>query len=204
MMKKIIMNKIIISLLAIVTLIPIAYAEETKSFDVDGFTITTNSSNVADIKLSWGNGVLPTGTIVFDKVITDTIHIQIPKEMPRTTNLDFGFSLHAKQSNGHSGLEIKQSESDCFYNLVIPVRNSDAIEIISGSMAAGRTVTQIVNDCNEIEIIRLSLKIQIENNVHIKEIKCKNELQLLAERPNGKLACVLLETAEKLNWNKID
>ncbi len=198
------MKLTIISLLVVITLIPVSYAEETKSFDVNGFTVTTNSSNVVDIKLNWGNGVLPSGTIVFDKVIKDTIHIQIPKEMPRTTNLDFGVSLHARQSNGNSGLEIIQSESDCFYNLIIPVRNSDTIEILPGSMAAGRIVTQSVIDCNEIKIIRLSLKTQIENNLHIKEIECKNELQILTERPNGKLACVFSETAEKLNWQVIN
>ena len=181
----------------------IVYTEEIKSFDLNGFTVTTNSSNVVDIKLNWGNGVLPFGTILLDKIIRDTIYIQIPKEMPMTTNLDFGVSFYAIQSPRHAELPIEQTESDCFYNLSIPVRNSDKIKITSVTPAAGKTATIVVHDCEEIEIIRLSLKTQIENNLHVKQIECKNELQILTERSNGKLACVYPATAEKLGWSSV-
>lgn len=50
----------------------------------------------------------------------------------------------------------------------------------------------------------LSLKQQLENNIPLIEIDCKNERHLLVERPNGKLACVYYETSEKLNWKVIN
>ena len=49
-----------------------------------------------------------------------------------------------------------------------------------------------------------SLKHQIENAIPIKDIACKNENHLLVERTNEKLACVHLNTAEKLDWKSTD
>ena len=49
-----------------------------------------------------------------------------------------------------------------------------------------------------------SLKHQIENAIPIHDITCKNEDHLLVERINGKLACVYLNTAEKLDWKSTD
>ena len=49
-----------------------------------------------------------------------------------------------------------------------------------------------------------SLKHQIENAIPIDDITCKNEDHLLVERANEKLACVYLNTAEKLDWKSTD
>ena len=49
-----------------------------------------------------------------------------------------------------------------------------------------------------------SLKHQIESTIPIDDITCKNKDHLLVERTNEKLACVYLETAEKLDWKSTD
>ena len=49
-----------------------------------------------------------------------------------------------------------------------------------------------------------SLKHQIKNIIPIDDITCKNESHLLVERTNEKLACVYLNTAEKLDWKSTD
>lgn len=46
----------------------------------------------------------------------------------------------------------------------------------------------------------ISLKQQVENNIPVDNIECRNEKHVLTERPNGKLACVYYETSVKLNW----
>ncbi len=74
----------------------------------------------------------PSGEITFDESISNTILLQIPKNIPRTTNLDFGhFSLYAIQTDD-SWIQIRETESQCFYILEIPVNDSDYIEIVGG------------------------------------------------------------------------
>jgi len=46
----------------------------------------------------------------------------------------------------------------------------------------------------------LSLKQQIQNGLTFDEILCPNTSQVLTERPNGKLACVYLDTANHFEW----
>lgn len=54
------------------------------------------------------------------------------------------------------------------------------------------------------ELYKITLKQQIENNLPLSEINCKNEKHILTERPNGKLACVSYETSVILNWPEIN
>ena len=116
--------------------------------------------------------------------------------MPRLTNLDFGISLHVIQTDG-SWNEIKEIESNCFYHLEIPVNDSDYLEILGGTVAAGRWVPIAILDqsCGDF-----SLKQQIENKMTIAEIECKNNKHVLVERENEKLACVSISTAEHFEW----
>ena len=48
------------------------------------------------------------------------------------------------------------------------------------------------------------LKFQVDHQVVLDNIKCSNPEHVLAERPNGRLACVSYETSEKLNWSVIN
>ncbi len=57
---------------------------------------------------------------------------------------------------------------------------------------------------SQIITLQPSLKHQIENTIPIDDITCKNENHLLVERTNKKLACVYLDTAEKLDWRSTD
>lgn len=52
-------------------------------------------------------------------------------------------------------------------------------------------------------IFDISLKQQIDNDIAINEILCRNNSHVLVERINGKLACVYPTTAEKLNWELV-
>ncbi len=163
--------------------------------------IVINNDHIVDFKLDWGSGDFPSGEITFDKSITDTILLQIPKSIPRTTNSDFGhFGLYTIQTD-ESWIQIKETESQCFYILEIPVNDSDYVEISGASVAAGRwePVSVLNQACGEF-----SLKQQIENKMSALEIECKNEKHVLSERTDGKLACVYSSTAEKLNWKIIN
>ena len=46
----------------------------------------------------------------------------------------------------------------------------------------------------------MSLKQQIDDELPIDKILCRNNSHFLVERENGKLACVYESTAKKLNW----
>ena len=114
-------------------------AQNKNTYIIEGYTITTFSDHITNISLNWNSELEgPTAIITFDKLMNEEISLQIPKSMPRITNLDFGhFSLHAIQTDG-SWHEIKETESECYYILEIPVVNSDYIEIEASSVAAGR------------------------------------------------------------------
>ena len=57
---------------------------------------------------------------------------------------------------------------------------------------------------NHVDTESISLKHQLENNVPLDEIECKNKSHILTERPNEKLACVYESTSEKLHWNMVE
>ena len=177
-----------------------ANAENKKTFIIDGYIITTFNDHVVDISLDWDSEELELGSITLDQPVNSTIKISIPKEMPRLTNLDFGhFSLHAIQTD-ESWSQIKEIESNCFYHLEIPVNNSDYIEIIGGSVSAGRweAVAILDQSCGDF-----TLKQQIESNVPVDKIECRNKMHVLVERDNGNFACVYPTTAERLGWQYV-
>jgi len=180
------------------SLIPVAYAEE---FDINGYTVIAHNPHVTDITLDWGSGELPSGTITFDKLIKDNFILEIPKEMPRTTNVDFGFGLYAIQFPRHAELEIRQFESDCSYFLEIPVRNSNKIEISAVSVAAGRTVTESDKGCEAEEKHLQPLKEQVKNYNDGDKIICPNPDHVLVQRSSMKWACVYEESAKYLFWD---
>ena len=177
-----------------------ANAENKNTFIIDGYTITIFSDHITDIVLNWESKELEFGNITLDQPVNSTIKISIPKEMPRLTNLDFGhFSLHAIQTD-ESWSQIKEIESNCFYHLEIPVNNSDYIEIIGGSVSAGRweAVAILDQSCGDF-----TLKQQIESNVPVDKIECRNKMHVLVERDNGNFACVYPTTAERLGWQYV-
>ncbi len=106
-------------------------------FDNGVDKLLVNNQHIVDFQLSWGSEDFPSGKITFDKPIDETILLQIPKSIPRTTNLDFGSGLYAIQTDG-SWIQIKETESNYFYILEIPVNDSDYLEIESLSVATGR------------------------------------------------------------------
>ncbi len=171
-------------------------AETKNTFIIDGYTITTFSDHITDISLNWDSKELDLGSITLDESINGTVKISIPKEMPRLTNLDFGLSLQAIQTD-ESWSEIKEAESNCFYHLEIPVNDSDYVEIIGGSVIGGnwQTISILDQSCGDF-----SLKQQIENKMTAQEIECSDNKHVLVERTNGKLACVSPTNAEKLDW----
>ena len=196
-----------------------AYVE----FDNGKDKLLLNNKHIVNFQLNWGSENYPDGKITFDKSITDTILLQIPKNIPRITNLDFGSSLYAIQTDG-SWEEIKETESNCFYILEIPVNDSDHIKIESASVATGRwePVTIENEECNYMynespkdgsvfprhgfhawNILPLK---QFKSGILIDEILCKEHLVLI-QKYNGSPACVTPETREELierGWAKND
>ena len=69
--------------------IPLIYAEESSTFEIDGYDIITNSPNVSAIDIDWDSKYLPELSVNFTEQYTGQFQIQIPKNMPRTMNLDF-------------------------------------------------------------------------------------------------------------------
>lgn len=49
-----------------------------------------------------------------------------------------------------------------------------------------------------------SLKQQLEDNTPKEKITCSSSFHVLAERPNGELACVYPSTAVKLGWHMLN
>ena len=206
--------KLIYFLLISGTVTMSAYADESKTFVIDDFIVTSNNTLVSDISLTWDSKDLDLGTIMFSKSMTGTLEIKIPKEMSRITNLSFGpINLFAVQQD-RSTPEIIKSESNCFYILSIPVYESDYVEIIGATLATGKLVSESIQDdaCkqdknklnSEIILHKNSLKQQVEEGLSFNEILCPNDNHVLAERPNGKLACVYENTVKKLKWEVRD
>lgn len=159
--------------------------------------VITFDDHVTDISLNWDaseTGLL--AKITFDKKLNDNITLHIPHDIPRLVNLDFGGTLYAVQNDG-SWEEIKETRTRCFSTFEIPVKNSDSIEIDYATVAAGNMeiITIMDQACGDY-----SLKEQIDNNLSPSKINCNNPEHVLANRPNGKLACVYPETAAHLDW----
>ncbi len=183
-----------------------AYVE----FDNGEYKLLVNNKHIVDFQLNWNSEDFPSGKITFDESINDTILLQIPKNIPRITNLDFGSSLYAIQTDG-SWEEIKETESHCFYILEIPVNDSDYIEIESASVATGRweLVTIQNEECDAIygdmihsvDDMHLQMFIsplkQFKSGITIDEIQCKESLTLV-KKYDGSPACVKSETIPKL------
>ena len=165
-----------------------AYVE----FDNGEDKLLVNNNHIVDFKLNWNSKNYPSGKITFDEPIHDTILLQIPKNIPRITNLDFGSSLYAIQTDG-SWEEIKETESDCFYILEIPVNDSDHIEIESASVATGRweSVSIENNSYNDLydELIRESESIPDSESLNKKWGELYLEYQSLkksfSDHPNN-------------------
>ena len=176
-----------------------ANAENKKTFIIDGYIITTFNDHVVDISLDWDSEELELGSITLNEPINGIVEITIPKAMPKFTNLDFGLSLHAIQTD-ESWSQIKEIESNCFYHLEIPVNNSDHIEILGGSVLGGnwQTIATLDQSCGDF-----TLKQQIESNVPFDKIECRNKMHVLVERDNGNFACVYPTTAERLGWQYV-
>jgi hypothetical protein len=64
-------------------------------------------------------------------------------------------------------------------------------------------VGSVVPQYDFVVVDRPSLKQQLKKITPINDIICKNENHHLVERANGKLACVYLDTAEKLDWKSV-
>ncbi len=75
------------------------------------------------------------------------------------------------------------------------------IQISSSSVAADRWEPVSIMDQSFGDF---SLKQQIENNMTVEEIDCRNNKHVLVLRSNDELACVYPESAEKLNWQIIN
>ena len=171
---------------------------EEKIFVIDGFPIIVNSTNVKELNLDWiGNEYgLPIGEVSFENPFNGTLEIKIPKSMPRGMNLDFGSSLLVVEPN-YQSKNILETESECYYILSILVEDSDHMVFGSSSVATGnREPISIMNQaCGDF-----TLKQQIENNMSVDEIECRNDKHVLAERENGELSCVSPSNAQILGW----
>ena len=217
-------------------LIPQIFADDNYTeFIVDGHTITTNSNKVSDISLDWDSEALPEGTVTFSDPFTGLLEIQIPKNMPRTMNLNFETSLFLIVDDAVDGQHVFESEntlyddriteteSECFYILSMSLENVKYFEIVTGSVAAGKWESVVIEneECNYMYDEPLSrngsvfphhgyhqsnippLK-QFKSGISIHEIQCKETL-LLIKKHDGSPACVKLESVTKLierDWAK--
>ena len=173
-------------------------AQNKNTFLIDGYTVTVDNPLVTDIILDWNTlNQLPEGTLTLSEQFTGEILIKIPKEMPRTVNLDFGTGWGLFYPNGEMNQNIKESDSTCFYFLELKLEDTDFVEFLTVSVSTGRweSVSIMNQSCGDF-----TLKQQIQNNMVANEIECNNNKHVLAERNNGKLSCVYQGTAEKFNW----
>ena len=136
--------------LSLVILFENAYAQDPKTFEIDGFTIISDNLHVKEIILDWDSPHLPEGEIILDEAINGTVTIQIPKNMPRTMNLDFGSTLVPIRDQRTN--IILESESACYYSVSFKFENNDHIKFGSASLAAGNWEPVIIEneECNYI------------------------------------------------------
>jgi hypothetical protein len=216
-------TRLLIIVLVFVGVFGTAYADSDPNDDYRKFPLGdsymyADSKHITDISLSWSES-LPYGTITFDKRIDSDISIMIPKNIPRMMNLDFGTSLAVFYPDMLVE-QIKETETDCFYHLRIPVNNEDEISIDTITVATGRwePVTIDESKCDRIykyysETYELKadtsfsnlppLK-QFKSGISLDEIECKDDLVLI-QKYDGSPSCVTEYAISKLidrGWAK--
>ncbi|MCH9659250.1 hypothetical protein K0U27_11305 [archaeon] len=151
--------------------IPLVYAEESNTFEVDGYDIITNSPNVSAMDIDWDSEHLPKLSVNFIEQYTGQFQIQIPKNMPRTMNLDFETTLmmdvsslsgtdQEKDWNEHITEKdfkmiddrVSETESLCHYIITVELSKVDYFKIVTGSVASGRwePVTIQNKECDNV------------------------------------------------------
>lgn len=151
--------------------IPLIYAEESNTFEIDGYNIITNSPNISAIDIDWDSEYLPEFSVNFTEPYTGQFQIQIPKNMPRTMNLDFETTLmmdvrslsgvdQEKDWNKHIiekdfkmiDDRVSETESLCYYIITVELSEIDYFKIVTGSVASGRwePITIENDSCNDL------------------------------------------------------
>jgi len=164
-------SRLLILLFFSMSTIPLIYAEESNIFEIDGYNIITNSPNVSAIDIDWDSEYLPQLSVNFTEQYTGQFQIQIPKNMPRTMNLDFETSLmmdvfslsnedNEKDWNEHitekdfKMIDDRVSETDtlCYYIITVELSEVDYFNIGTYSVASGRWEPVIIeNDsCDDL------------------------------------------------------
>ena len=164
------MKYLMILLVVVGMTIPFAFANDYAELVVDGHVIIVNSDDVADISLDWDSEYLPEFSVNFTEPYTGQFQIQIPKNIPRTMNLDFETTLmmdvsslsgaeQEKNWNDHITEKdfkmidnrISETESLCYYVIAVELSEIDYFKIVTGSVASGRwePVTIENEECND-------------------------------------------------------
>ena len=147
------------------------FAEDLYTFQIDEHNIITNSPDIHTIDVDWDSEHLPELSVNFTKPYTGQFQIQIPKNMPRTMNLDFETTLMMDVSS-LSGTEqekdwnehitekdfkmiddrISETESLCYYVITVELSNADYFKIVTGYVASGRwePVTIHNEECDKV------------------------------------------------------
>lgn len=193
-----------------------AYAQESKTFEIDGFAIIFDNLHVKEIILDWDSPYLPEGEIILDEAINGTVTIQIPKNMPRTVNLNFGSTL--VPINDQRTNIISESESACHYLVSFKFESNDHLKFGSVSVAAGNWEPVIIEnkECNyisdktssqngsvfprhgyQLSHIMSPLK-QFKSGIHMNEIQCNEGLQLALKSSHKNTVCIRETSIEKL------
>ena len=150
-------TRLLILIFFSISVIPLIYAEESSTFEIDGYDIITNSPNVSAIDIDWDSKYLPELSVNFTEQYTGQFQIQIPKNMPRTMNLDFETTLmmdvgslsgadQEKDWNEHITEKdfktiddrVSETESLCHYIITVELSKVDYFKIVTGSVASGR------------------------------------------------------------------
>ena len=181
----------------------VTYANKTV-FVIDNFPVIVNNPHVTEIILDWDNLGLPEGEIFLNGVVNGTLGMQIPKNMPRTMNLDFGSSL----STLHSSDLIVELESECFYILEIPL-GTDHVVFGSGSVAAGRWEPVIKDNDSCHDIYRDLIRPKVQKHSFAEETSSEYHVGtiqwLKASYPASGTAVVrVIDPDMNLNPEKID
>ncbi len=184
-----------------------------KFFEMDGYKIRVTNNLATDVDLVWNeHSRLPSGMVTLSEEFTGDVKLMIPKEMPRTMNLDFGSSFYVFDRNAKGygdSAQVREYETKCEYVLVLPFDSEKSVAFDSVSVATGRWDPVIVKDAKCVDIYYNlkqsptkdnSLKQQIADYISKERIECANIEHVLVERPNKKLACIEHHTLDKLDW----
>ena len=186
------------------------FGTNTGTYDV--FIVKYNPDGIEKWTKQFGNNSLEEyGGIAIDS--SDNVYVTgIINDNPSGTNIGFDDVFITKYAKNGIEKWTKQfgQNSSSEGGIGIAIDSSDNVYvtgIITGELFGTDEVESdvfIVKYDSQIVTLQSSLKHQIENAIPINDIKCKNENHLLVERTNEKLACVYLNTAEKLDWKSID